>query len=310
LEVRPDGSRYEGEWTRGKRQGDGIETSPNGSIHDGVWENNMPLGPGTRHLSTGIEITGLWNGDFVTAGILTLPGNAEYAGNLYDKNNSVVSADLTAWLTKAGSAGNHHAQLMLGDVYSKYVEPPQDLAKAKEWYRRAARGDVPEAMYRIGAILIEQNQPATGVKYLARASDADHPMANLLLGSYYQLGNHVGKDHARARSLYQHATDRGNVVARNNLAWLLATSPNDRVRDGKKAVGLIRPIAYLYNNWGYYDTLAAAFAEAGDFSAAKSAQALAIRLAESDSASPDSSVILAMRGRLSLFEAEVAYREN
>jgi hypothetical protein len=55
-------------------------------------------------------------------------------------------------------------------------------------------------------------------------------------------------------------------VARNNLAWRLATGP-DGVRDGKRAIEHATRACEL-TNWrdpGIIDTLAAAYAAAGDF---------------------------------------------
>jgi tetratricopeptide (TPR) repeat protein len=56
----------------------------------------------------------------------------------------------------------------------------------------------------------------------------------------------------------------------NNFAWRLATSPNDEARDGKRAVELATKACELdnYKDAIHVDTLAAAYAEAGDFDAA------------------------------------------
>ncbi len=52
----------------------------------------------------------------------------------------------------------------------------------------------------------------------------------------------------------------------NNLAWLLATSPNAKLRNGKRAVDLSQQAVAIYpDHANYLDTLAAAYAEAGDF---------------------------------------------
>jgi tetratricopeptide (TPR) repeat protein len=53
----------------------------------------------------------------------------------------------------------------------------------------------------------------------------------------------------------------------NNLAWLLATSPDDKLRDGKRAVTLATEACELtdYKAPHILSTLGAAYAEAGDF---------------------------------------------
>jgi tetratricopeptide (TPR) repeat protein len=56
----------------------------------------------------------------------------------------------------------------------------------------------------------------------------------------------------------------------NGRAWLLATCPDAKVRDGKRAVSEAIAVCKLdeYTNGGNIDTLAAAYAEIGDFESA------------------------------------------
>jgi tetratricopeptide (TPR) repeat protein len=55
--------------------------------------------------------------------------------------------------------------------------------------------------------------------------------------------------------------------AYNLLAWMLATCPDDQIRDGKRAVELAMKACDLakWKKYAYVDTLAAAYAETGDF---------------------------------------------
>ena len=81
----------------------------------------------------------------------------------------------------------------------------------------------------------------------------------------------VGK-HAEAVADYEKALkqqdDESGLL--NNFAWVLATSPQDNVRDGKRAVELAIKACELteYKQPHILSTLAAAHAEAGDFDAA------------------------------------------
>jgi Flp pilus assembly protein TadD len=73
------------------------------------------------------------------------------------------------------------------------------------------------------------------------------------------------KDVEKAVSLNQ-----TNSQALNAFAWILATCPGDSIRDGKKAVEYATKACELskWKEWNCIGTLAAAYAEAGDFESA------------------------------------------
>jgi len=80
------------------------------------------------------------------------------------------------------------------------------------------------------------------------------------------------KEYARAIEDYSKAValDPNLAWAHNACAWHLATCPVAKVRDGRKAVAAAKKACQL-TDWKdpyYLDTLAAAFAEAGDFAEA------------------------------------------
>ena len=68
----------------------------------------------------------------------------------------------------------------------------------------------------------------------------------------------------------------------NNFAWVLATSPDDAVRDGKRAVKIGSKACELtdHNQAHILSTLAAAYAETGDFESARQWSKKAVDLSE------------------------------
>lgn len=74
-----------------------------------------------------------------------------------------------------------------------------------------------------------------------------------------------------------------SVVALNNFAWYLATTPNERFRDGGKSVTLGEKALKLIDAPApdALDTLAACYAAKGDFESAIKRQEQAIALSES-----------------------------
>ena len=101
--------------------------------------------------------------------------------------------------------------------------------------------------------------------------------------------------------------DDGNAL--NNLAWVLATFPADPIRDGKRAVELAEKATTLPggNIPVVLRTLAAAYAEAGDFSKATNTAQRAIDLA---TAQNNSSLLATLRHELELYQARTPYRES
>jgi tetratricopeptide (TPR) repeat protein len=126
----------------------------------------------------------------------------------------------------------------------------------------------------------------------------------------------VGRGHVyRKKGEYAHALAEfmaalklapDDADAQLACAWLLATCPDDKIRDAKKALACARKAAELAGNKEYFHlaSLAAAHAAAGDFAAAVRLQTLAL-------AAPyiPADELEEMRARLGLYEQGRPYRE-
>jgi pentatricopeptide repeat protein len=111
---------------------------------------------------------------------------------------------------------------------------------------------------------------------------------------------------AEAKSMFQEARERGGAQELNEVAWLLATSPDPNLRDGTNAVVFAEKAvaATSRTNASYLDTLAAAHAEEGQFGTAVSVQQEAIALLQTEQEKKD------YASRLKLYENHSPYRDH
>jgi localization factor PodJL len=107
-------------------------------------------------------------------------------------------------LTSAALDGNRAAAFEVGARYASGDRVPRNMAKAGEWYQRAAEAGLAVAQFR--------------------------------LGSLYERGEGVRQDLAQAVSWYQRAADQGNVNAMHNLAVLLSQGVGGNGGDPKLAL--------------------------------------------------------------------------
>jgi tetratricopeptide (TPR) repeat protein len=148
--------------------------------------------------------------------------------------------------------------------------------------------DFPKAYYNLGCAFLENNQPAEAIDCLQRARTMDLASADI----HYKLANALMRSGQFAKAIAEFdETLRlrpGMAEAANNLAWLLATCKDRSLRDGARAVALARQAIQQSHdlNPRMLGTLAAAYAQAGQFSDAVSAaqQAKQMALEQHDAA--------------------------
>jgi spermidine synthase len=168
--------------------------------------------------------------------------------------------------------------------------------------------DQPEAHYTLGELLLNQGHADEAARHFRAAlktrpnsAEAHYQLAVILAGR---------QQPAEAIAHYRDAVRlKPNwVEALNNLAWSLATQADPNLRNGAEAVRLAAHAVALTrtNNPGALDTLAAAYAEAGRFSAAAETAQAAVKIA---TAAGQKDLAAEIRQRGAAYEAGRAYRE-
>jgi tetratricopeptide (TPR) repeat protein len=137
----------------------------------------------------------------------------------------------------------------------------------------------PETHAKLANILCAQGRDRDALLHLQHAArfkpsvETHLELATLL----YKTGNYQN-----AVTLYRRIVEQKPDLpeALNNLAWLLATCADDRVRDGAEAVSCSEHACRLthFDQPGFMSTLAAAYAEAGRFPEAVSTTETALRM--------------------------------
>ncbi len=207
-------------------------------------------------------------------------------GAAYASGDGVTEDDAAAvkWFRKAAEQGDAGGEYSLGEMYLTGRGVSADLAEAVKWMRRAAehgdaRGEYNLAvMYAQGqAVPKDENEAA---KWMRKAADQGLAAGQFGVGSMYAHGRGVPQSAAEAANWYRKAADQGDPGAMNNLAFLLATSTEPKVRDPKEAVAVAQKLVEAEtDNPAYLDTLATAHFEAGqpDKAAETERRALALR---------------------------------
>ena len=169
------------------------------------------------------------------------------------------------WYEAAGDNGFADAYTNLGALYS-HSQPP-NYPEAANWYLKAVRHGSARGSLMLGWLYQTgkgvQRNPDEAVRLYADAGKRGQTDAMYRLGMIYEDGDGVPEDPVEAVKWYRMAVEQNDASAMNNLALLLATSKNARVRNPQEAIALATKAVAAANNPDYLDTLAAAYFAAG-----------------------------------------------
>ena len=184
-----------------------------------------------------------------------------------------------------------------------------DYPSAIRDFRRlvARNGDDAVVVSQLGMLYLAARQPREAIRRFTRALeiDAEH-FASLRGRSDAEIS--IGDHAAAIADLHKaHALKPDDTGVLNNLAWLLATSPDDAIRDGTRAIELARKACELteWKEAHIISTLAAGYAETGDFAKAREFSQKAV-----DATADADDVKKQLEGELASYAAEKPWRER
>lgn len=169
-----------------------------------------------------------------------------------------------------------------------------------------------EARNNLGFALLSRGDYAEAARELERgiALEPDDAAAHFHL-AYAWLG--LGETRKAVVELeWTLALDPERTAAANRLAWILATSNDDSLRDGSRAVELAEAACERtkYSNASYLDTLAAAYAETRRFEDAADTMRRAMNILRSRPRPTTEDLNVVMENELDTMESRLRLYEN
>jgi TPR repeat protein len=210
-------------------------------------------------------------------------GIAYASGDGIEKDES----EAVKWFRRAAALDDPAGEYSLGEMYLTGRGVELNRQEGAKWIRLAAEAGDPRAQFNLAAMYAE----GTGVTkndhdaaaWMRKAAEQGFAAGQFGLGSMYAHGKGVPENAEEAARWYRKAAEQGDLAAINNLAFLLATSPNAKVRDPREAVVIARKgVEANEDNPTLWDTLAAAYYESGQPAKAVDAERQALVLRQGD----------------------------
>lgn len=181
---------------------------------------------------------------------------------------------------KQGNSQDKFAFAYFLESIPAYVKDYQLADNPNEWYTNAATEGNPAASYFLGKNILYGNMceanPPQSMGWLLKAAKADVAEAQYLLAMESFSGARLEKNDDKGFYWLEKAALK-NQFARVKYAWLLATSPDPKRRNGKLASTLLQGFDNDYvDKQSLYQAQAATSAENGDFAKAVSYQEKAL----------------------------------
>ena len=218
------------------------------------------------------------------------------------------AAEAVAQLTRAVQLSPDYADAHynLANAYAALHRGEQARAEYETALRLKPGHD--QAHYKLGNLLLRSGNPAAAASHYRAALQTNPRFAE----AHFQIGTLLlgAKETGQAIEHFRKALEAKPdwVEPLNNLAWLLATHAEEKYRDGSEALGLAWQAVQLThtNDAEALDTLAAAYAELGQFSNAVRTAQQACQLAASAGTNIEAASIAK---RLDLYREGRPFRE-
>jgi len=191
-------------------------------------------------------------------------------GLAYASGDGVAAdeAEAVVWFRKAAEKGDASGEYFLSEMYLTGRGGTVDTAEAVKWLKRSAEHGDARGQSNLAVLYVQgQGVPkdeAEAAKWMRKAADQGSAAGQFGLGSMYAHGRGVPRSETEAATWYRKAADQGDASAMNNLAFLLATPTDPKVRNPKEAVAIAeKAVDAEPANPSYLDTLAATYFSVG-----------------------------------------------